>query len=207
MRLRKRPYRAWYVIGKNGGEVALDRQFAGLHLVDFKNKTVLELGSSEGLVSLEMVKRGAKLIHGIELRDRAVEVARSIAHVTDNDERMQFWCGSFADAPGAFSQPTMLPQYDIVTAMAVLQKIPDQSRVLDCMLDKCKSTFVIRLPVPKVFQHRFRKTAWSFNSQDIVPLIERRGFAMRWQADGYPTGDDPKNSKKTDAWMAVFDRK
>jgi SAM-dependent methyltransferase len=206
MKLKTRPYRPWYVIGKNGGEVTLDRQFAGLHLINFKDKSVLELGSSEGLVSLEMVKRGAKLVHGLELRDRAVEVARSIAHVTGNDGRMQFWNGNLLGAPSAFAQPEMLQQYDVVTAMAVLQKIPDQPRVLNCMLDKCKHTFVIRLPIPKAFQYRVRKTAWSFKGQDVVPLIESQGFVMRWKADGYPTGDKPEFGQ-TDAWMAVFDRK
>jgi 2-polyprenyl-3-methyl-5-hydroxy-6-metoxy-1,4-benzoquinol methylase len=206
MRLRKRPYRAWYVIGNNGGEVALARQFAGLHLVGLQDKTVLELGSAEGLVSLEMVKHGAKLVHGLELRDRAVEVARSIAHVTGNDERMRFWRGSFSDAPDTLSQPEMLSQYDVVTAMAVLHKIPDQPRVLNCMLEKCKHTFVIRLPVRKVFQYRFRKTAWSFQGQDILPLIEKQGFKMRWESVGYPTGDDPSKCM-TDSWLGVFDRK
>ena len=206
MRLKRRPYRPWYVIGKNGGEVELERQFAGLDVIDFKGRSVLELGSAEGLVSLEMIKRGAKLVHGLELRDRAVEVSRSIAHVTENDEKMQFWCGSFSDAPAVLNQREMLPQYDIVTAMAILQKVADQPRVLAHMLDKCRETFVIRLPVPKAFQYRFRKTAWSFGGQDIVPLIETLGFKLRWQAGGYPKeGDSPPIH--TDAWMAVFDRR
>jgi SAM-dependent methyltransferase len=205
MRLKSRPYRPWYVIGENGGEVALERQFSGLHMIDVSGKTVLELGCAEGLVSLEMIKRGARLVHGVELRDRALEVARSIAHVTSNNDRMTFWLGNLTQIPDVLSQPGMLDSYDVVTAMAVLQKMPNQPSILEHMLQKCRETFVIRLPVRKAFQYRYKKTAWSFNGADVVPLIEAQGFKMRWEGPGYPKGEPPF-SMDGEAWMAAFDR-
>lgn len=77
----KSSYRPWFKIGDNGGQWDITRQDAGLSEINFRGKTVLEIGCAEGLVALQNLKRGARLSHGIEFRERAVEVAKSIAGV------------------------------------------------------------------------------------------------------------------------------
>lgn len=199
------PYRPWFIIGKNNGQVPLERQFAGLHTVDVKNKTVLEIGSAEGLVSFEFAKRGAKMVHGVELLARAVDVARAIAHYTPYENQTAFFVGNMLDGQKAISQSGMLPTYDVVTAMAVLQKMPHQFRVLKEVLNKCAHTFVIRLPERRAYRYRFLRTAWSFGGQDILPLIESHGFKLIWQGHGHPKGEPPY-PMEGDSWMAVFER-
>src|SRR4026209_1180500 len=119
MGLIKGAYRPWFIIGDNGGQLDIERQDAGLSQIDFKSKTVLEIGCAEGLVSLQNLNRGARLSHGVEFRERAVEVARSIAGVLGKSNSAKFYSGDIRAADTVLNQNGMLNQYDIVMAMAV----------------------------------------------------------------------------------------
>ncbi|HHI81676.1 MAG TPA: hypothetical protein ENJ99_00840, partial [Rhizobiales bacterium] len=67
-------YRPWFIIGDNNGQIPLKRQLLGLSEIDVKGKTLLDVGCAEGLMALHFLDKGAKAVHGIEIRERAVEV-------------------------------------------------------------------------------------------------------------------------------------
>lgn len=205
MGLIKGAYRPWFIIGNNGGQLDIERQDAGLSQIDFKNKTVLEIGCAEGLVSLQNLKRGARLSHGIEFRERAVEVAQSIAGVLGKSDSAKFYCGDIRAAETVLNQSGMLDQYDIVLAMAVLQKVPNQPEIFGKLLAKCSSTMVLRLPERKLYRFRMFSREWSWGSFDPVEVAQRNGFKLAWESCGYPQGKPPFPTNG-EAWLGVFEK-
>lgn len=161
MGIIKGAYRPWFIIGDNGGQWDIERQDAGLSEIDFKNKTVLEIGCAEGLVSLQNLKRGARLSHGIEFRERAVEVAKSVAGVLGRNDSAKFFWGDIRNADKALNQSGMLNRYDIVITMAVLQKVHNQPEIFSKLLAKCASTMLLRLPERKLYRFRMFSRQWS----------------------------------------------
>jgi SAM-dependent methyltransferase len=206
MRILSKPFRPWFIIGDNGGQVPLERQYAGLNAVDFTGKSILEIGCAEGLVSIANVRRGARLVHGIEFRERAVEVARSMAGVLDLADRVKFFVGDIRDSVRVLNQAGMLPRYDVVMAMAVLQKVPDQADTLRRILGKCTTTMVLRLGERGLFRRRLIRTAWSWGRSDPVDIAREEGFSLLWESCGYPKGEPPF-PLEGDGWLAVFERK
>ncbi len=205
MKIRSGPYRPWYIIGDNGGQVPLTRQYAGLNAVDVAGKSVLEIGCAEGLVSLENLKRGARLVHGLEFRERAVEVARSMAGILGLSDRAKFYRGDIRNPDAAFNQPGMLGQYDVVMAMAVIQKVPRQEFVFEKFMEKSKSTAVVRFIDRQLYRHRLLRTAWSWGASDPVAVAARKGFKLTWESCGYPIGNPPF-PMIGGSWLAVFER-
>ena len=201
----KGAYRPWFVIGDNSGQWDIERQDAGLSQIDFKNKTVLEIGCAEGLVSLQNLKRGARLSHGIEFRERAVEVAKSIAGVLGQSDSAKFFWGDIRAADKVLNQGGMLDRYDIVIAMAVLQKVPNQAEIFSKLLAKCASTMVLRLPERKLYRFRMFSRQWSWGSSDPVEVAKRNGFKLAWESCGYPKGKPPF-PVSGEAWLGVFER-
>jgi 2-polyprenyl-3-methyl-5-hydroxy-6-metoxy-1,4-benzoquinol methylase len=206
MRIIPKPFHPWFIIGDNNGQVSVERQYSGLHVIDFAGKTVLEIGCAEGLVALENRRRGAAVVHGVEYLERAVEVARSLAGVLGVNDHVKFFQGDVRDLKQMFGQPGMLPVYDIVLAMAVLQKVPNQERSMADLLRRCGSTFVIRLPMRRLHRHRLIRTGWSWGACDPVEVAVKNGFELKWESCGYPRGEPPF-SMEGEAWMAVFERR
>ena len=205
MGLIKGAYRPWFIIGDNGGQLDIERQDAGLSQIDFKNKTVLEIGCAEGLVSLQNLKRGARLSHGIEFRERAVEVAQSIAGVLGKSDFAKFYWGDIRATDIVLNQSGMLDRYDIVIAMAVLQKVPNQPEIFGKLLAKCSSTIVLRLPERKLYQYRLFRWRYSWGASDPVEVAKQNGFKLLWESCGYPQGKPPF-PKTGEAWLGVFER-
>jgi SAM-dependent methyltransferase len=201
----KSGYKPWFRIGDNGGQWDISRQDAGLDEIDFKGKTVLEIGCAEGLVALQNLKRGAKLSHGIEFRERAVEVAKSIAGVLGLSASAKFYWGDIRDTRRVLNQTGMLEKYDVVIAMAVLQKVPNQPEVLGKILEKCAATLVLRLPLRELYKYRLFRWRYSWGVVDPVEVARKNGFKLVWESCGYPQGKPPF-PKTGEAWLGVFER-
>lgn len=129
--------KGWYIIdGVQDGDRTLAQQIKGLDAIDFVGKTCLELGSAEGLMSKWMIERGAKSVDGIEIiADHVKEAWRqcwglpcSFKVLDLNDVRQLF------------------PPYDIVMALAILQKLKNPSVVVQHYARFAKELLVVRLP-------------------------------------------------------------
>ena len=193
-----KPYKPWFIIGDNGGQVHISRQSSGLSKIDMAGKTVLDIGCAEGLVSIQCAERGAKLVHGFELRERTVEVARSLVGNTGMSDRVKFFQGDLHNAKAALHQDGMLDKYDVVLGNAVLHKFTKSADAAQLAFNLCNETIVVRLG-----DRRLRISRW--RSTDVVDFAARSGFKMDWEGEGYPQGDPP-HSKDGEAWMAVFQR-
>lgn len=193
-----KPYKPWFIIGDNGGQVHVKRQTSGLSQIEMTGKTVLDIGCAEGLTSMQCEERGAVLVHGIEKRTRAIEVARSLAGYAKKSDRLKYFQGDLLRPDTALDQDGLLPQYDIVLANAVLHKVTKSAQLLRLILDRCKETIVIR-----AIDRNLAVTRW--RSTDIVDYAAMRGFELDWEACGYPQGDPPY-PLEGEAWMGVFHR-
>lgn len=133
----QRPMKGWFNIPGRPGPRTLEQQLLGLDplFAECKGKTVLDVGCAEGMISIELARRGALAVHGIEVATRRVKVGRfrvGPLPVTLEVADANVW------------QPRR--QYDIVLALAVLHKLKDPSSAARRLADACKDLMVLRLP-------------------------------------------------------------
>jgi len=194
-----RKYQPWFIIGDNGGQVPLKRQLMGLQNIVVEGRTLLDVGCAEGLTSIHMAGRGATLVHGVELRERAVEVARSIVGFIGQSDRIRFYHGDLCRPAEALSQAGMLQRYDVVFAMASIQKLKRQAvPALRRLAGMSVETLVIRLPEPAI-PDGYRGT------RPVADVMAEQGFAMKWESCGYPRGEPPW-PMAGGSWLAEFAR-
>lgn len=195
----KKKYKPWFIIGNNGGQVPLKRQLLGLSTIEVERRTVLDLGCAEGLTSIHMAERGATLVHGVELRERAVEVGNSLVGFNGMSDRVRFYHGDLRYPQKALAQPGMLEQYDVVFAMASIQKLKSKAvPAMKLLTELCASTFVVRLPKPTI-PAGFGKT------RAVSDILTEHGFEMKWESCGHPQGDPPY-PMEGGSWLAEFVR-
>jgi tRNA (mo5U34)-methyltransferase len=158
------------------------RSFAGAIPQDLTGKSVLDIGCNGGFYSIEMKKRGAARVLGIDFDDDYLAQARFAADVTGYD--IEFRKLSVYDV-GALSE-----RFDVVLFMGVLYHLRHPLLALDLIhAHVAKDLFV--------FQSMQR------GSRDIDPVQENYTF---WQMEhfdrpGYPKmhfiehryADDPTN--------------
>lgn len=122
--------------GRPGGRT-FDQQLLGLDqlFAECPGKTVLDVGAAEGLISIELARRGALAVHGLEVVANHVKVGRTLVGdlpVTLEEADANTW------------QPRR--QYDIVIALALLHKLKDPSGAAHRLANACKDLMVLRLP-------------------------------------------------------------
>lgn len=160
--------RGWFVIGGvQDGDRTLAQQIKGLDGIDFRGKTVLELGSAEGCMSKWMIEQGAKSVDGIEIvADHVKEAWRQTRGLP---------CGFNVMDINTLGIPSWgMRDYDIVMALAILHKLKDPSLVARHYARCCKE-MVIRLPM--------KNDPWIIVDQrsggrphDIHAAMEAEGF-------------------------------
>lgn len=92
------------------------------HLINFKNKSVLDIGCFHGYFSFKAEEAGARSVIGIDICKSATEVASQIAILKNS--KAYFYCSSLADF-----KPNCT--YDIVLALNVLHHIKDINQALE----------------------------------------------------------------------------
>ncbi len=91
-------------------------------LVALDGKAVLDVGCGGGILAESMARRGAQ-VSGIDLADKALQVARKHAH--DHGVPMLYASSSAEDWAN-----THAAQYDVVTCMEMLEHVPDPDAVV-----------------------------------------------------------------------------
>lgn len=99
----------FYIEGRRDPKARLD-QFN----IDFKDKTVADLGCNAGSISFEAIDRGARHVRGFELINCRADTAQNIANFAGIDHRAQFVHFNFDEYDDIPGRP-----YDIVCAFAI----------------------------------------------------------------------------------------
>lgn len=134
---QQRAVKGWFTTNGRPGDRTLKEQLVGLddlreRVVD---KTVLDVGCAEGLISMQLFDEGARAVHGIEIVPGHVEIANKL--------RAERACTfEVADA----NHYTPVRQYDIVIMLAILQKLRDPSKACRTFAAAAREMVVLRLP-------------------------------------------------------------
>jgi len=204
---------AWFTIpGLQTGKWTLDRQMAGLDAIRraCAGATVLDLGCAEGMISLELAKAGARLVHGVELEAQRVQVAERLFDERCPDVARQFivwdlarfddlYLGRTADSHP--TKPYLRTRYDIVLCLAIAQKLPNPDRFLRLAATLCSSLLAVRLPYPVIDDAR------SFNIAVDVKRMLADEFDLIQETEGYPADVNRAYRPGDTAWLGIFRRK
>jgi len=136
-------------------------------LGEVKGKSILHLQCHFGQDTISLARLGAK-VTGVDLSDKAIEKAKSIAQQTDSDAL--FICCDIYDLPNHLNK-----QFDIIfTSYGTIGWLPDMNKwakvVSKFLKPKGEFVFVEFHPVVWMFDDDFEKIIYNyFNS---VPIIE-----------------------------------
>lgn len=182
------PGKGWFdVDGMQTGDRTLAEQLTGLDqlLDDAEGATVLDLGCAEGLISLEMMRRGAVLVNGIESVASRVKAAEFFFEGL-NARFFLGNCERFAtDPPG-----DLLASYDVVLMLSIAQKMRDPAAFITAAAARSTGMVALRLPAPIINDPRS-----GFVPVDVPNLMRRLGFPVLMQSPG-PRGE----------WVGIFYR-
>lgn len=172
--------KCWFKIQGQDGDRTLEQQLLGLDdgLAIARGKTVLDLGSAEGLIAKEFLLRGAKHATCVEIvkanADRAVLELKGLSSKVVNENVEKFVL-------------TNNERYDVVLALAILHKLKDPAAVIDYVGRVTDRLAIIRLPAETP---GFVRGARSNNvAVYVTPILEdnllflkyvRRGSFNEW---------------------------
>lgn len=175
----------WFDLPGRPGDRSLEQQLMALDwaLENVAGQTVLDVGCAEGLISIEMAKRGAVAVHGVEIIGAHIDVGRELA----------------GDLPITFEQAdcnTWHPKrsYDVVLLLSILHKFKNPSERAAVFAECCGNFIVFRTPprfAPNIVDWR------SNNERHMIGNVFRdAGFRLlRGQHDG-PLGE----------WVGIYQR-
>jgi len=129
--------KGWFSTPGRPGDRTLDQQLNGLDrlFMAVRGKTVLDVGCAEGLISIELAKAGAIAVHGVEIVPEHVKVGNKLR----GDLPVTFEVGD-----ANVWQPRR--NYDIVIALALLQKVRNPTAVAARLAASAIDMVVLRLP-------------------------------------------------------------
>lgn len=164
----------WFNVGADKGDRTIDQQLVGLDrlIAAVPGKTVLDLGCAEGLISIELAKRGALAVQGVEIRADHVAVGRKLA-------------GDLPVKLDAADLNTWRPthSYDIVIALALLHKLKDPSAACGAFCEASSGLVVIRTP-PKADPWVIIDDRSGRKPHDIGKVLRANGFKLSEQLAG-----------------------
>ncbi len=159
--------KGWFHLPGRPGDRSFEEQLKGLDwlIANCKGKTVLDVGCAEGLIAIELAKRGAVAVHGVELIEDRVRLANKLRGglpVTFEVGDMNTW------------RPRR--QYDIVIGLAILHKLKDPGAVAVALANAARETVVFRLPPENAPMIRDRRS--NFEPHNISALMDACGFVL-----------------------------
>ena len=173
----------WFHIpGVQSGQRYLAQQVKGLDVLQryAEGKAVLDLGCAEGLVSEWLCEAGASHADGLDYNCSRIAVGRGLV-----SDRVHL---HVADLNDLSTLPPLLPSYDIVLLLAILQKLKRPEKLLDYALARCGYLLAIQVPAQVVNDARSEHRLL-----DIAARVSGAGFVML-QESIWPV------------WLAIFVR-
>lgn len=166
--------KGWFTTPGRPGDRTLKQQLTGLELLIEKveGKTVLDVGSAEGLISMQLFDEGAAAVHGLEIVPGHVKVANKL--------RGDRAC-TFEEADANHYKPVR--QYDTVIMLAILQKLRDPSTACKRFIAAARDLVVVRLPpqhAPVIIDARSGR-----HPHDINGVMYANGFMVTKTTQGH----------------------
>jgi 2-polyprenyl-3-methyl-5-hydroxy-6-metoxy-1,4-benzoquinol methylase len=165
---RDRQVKGWFSMPGRPGDRHIDQQLLGLQrlLLQVKDKSILDVGCAEGLIALELEKAGARAVHGVEIVQQHVEVARAL---TAKRPVCSFECADAND---------WMPRdgFDITLMLAVLHKLRNPTEAARRFARVTRDMCVIRLPpatAPIIVDERSGGVP-----HDIAAVMSEEGFNL-----------------------------
>lgn len=178
----------WFIIpGLQTGDRTLEEQIHGVLPVvrSCAGMTVLDLGCAEGLISHEFARAGARRVLAVDGLEDHLQVAREhYAHPVIVYTR--------ADLNVAIRQDA-LGQFDVVLALAVLQKLDDPKRALEWAASMVTSGGVLLLRNGK--RERNGMLISKIDTGRRAPIkatLEPLGLTLEQVAPGHPKRPEDK---------------
>lgn len=143
------------------------------HSDSIEGKTVLDVGCGSGRYSVEFAKRGAAKVVGIDLAERMIQLAGTIAHEQDVNDQCEFFGGDFLNHK--FDD-----QFDIIIAMGVFDYLQNPLEFITkmCSLSRGKvlasfpSYHILRTPIRKVRYRIKRCPVYFYRRSTIDSLLK-----------------------------------
>lgn len=139
---------AWFTIpGIQAGKYTLKDRLFPLESVRqcAKDATVLDIGCAEGLLSKWLVDLwGAKTVHGLEKYEPYAETARRI--MRNYDARYHVLDLDFFETWLEYCPGELLPSYDIVMALRVIQKLSQPAAFIRALTPLIGKRLVVQIP-------------------------------------------------------------
>lgn len=160
--------KSWFEHGQDRkADRTLKQQLKGLGELQERvaGKTVLDIGCAEGLISIQLIDRGAIAVHGIEMRADYVDDGNRLR----GDRACMFECANA-------NEWTPVRQYDIVLMLAVLHKLKNPAEACMKFAQAARELVVIRLPpkrAPLVLDERSNMQPF-----DIAEVMRHAGFIL-----------------------------
>lgn len=140
----------WFEItGIQTGERTLKEAIIGLAKVaaNAKDSTILDLGCAEGLIGKWLIDAfRARLAHGLEIHPPYLEMAREL-HADYEGRAIFFECDlDHFDVWRKVNPDVLLPRYDIVLALRVIQKLARPATFLKTIAAMTGNILALNLP-------------------------------------------------------------
>jgi hypothetical protein len=171
--------------------------------------TVLDLGCAEAVVSLELAKAGARLVHGVELLGDRLRTAEALFQENAPNLERHFIEWDLTRFDDLFlnitpdsnpDKPSLLTRYDVVLCLAIAQKLPNPGRFFRLASALCSNMMAVRLPFPIIDDPR------SFNIPVDVTRMLAKEFELIQETEGYPSDPQRRYARGDLAWLGIFRR-
>lgn len=169
--------------GGDLGDVRLAEQMLGLEkaLDIAKDKSVLDLGCAEGLISREFLKAGAKSVTGIDITQTYVAIAIELCKDFAN---AKFICSNLNN----YIKSPHKGKYDVVLALAIIHKAKNPDDFLNLAIESCNpgGLIVIRYPINQ--SKGIIKAKYGSNTCNVIKTMANNGFVSDGKFAG-PRGE------------------
>ena len=158
--------------GLFGGSQAINRLVALQDVIaDAADRTVLDLGCAEGLITEQFLQAGARQVTAFDIRPGRIAAARRLMPTP----RARFEVGDLADWNGFECRHRLLPGYDIVLFLGVYQHLPRASRAaaLRGAAERALYRFALRAPAEMLGE-----IDAVLRSAGLVMISEKRGNGL-----------------------------
>lgn len=128
---------------------------AGLTQVNFCGASILEIGCGVGYLHQMLIKQGATSAVGIDMSEKMLAEARSVAEKQSLSELIEYRFGDFVELASS------LGEADITILDKVVCCYPDAQSLVNHSLQKTRAVYALTYPRPHLF-NRINARVWSF---------------------------------------------